>query len=126
MSSAFHQLCPEYNGSLASTATIEKLYYFMPIFCTREVLLNDILVQCLMYADDIVLLSSSLEGLQSRLDTLHKFCENLCLDVNISKTKILVFNKPGRLLKDTLCFNQQPLENIQHYRYLGVFFSASG
>ena len=79
----------------------------------------------MMYADDIVLLSSSREGLQSRFDTLYKFCENWCLYVNISKTKLLVFNKPGRLLKDTLCFNQQPLESVQYYRYLGVFFSTS-
>lgn len=91
-----------------------------------EVLLNDIPVECLMYADDIVLLSSSRTGLQKRLDNLHKFCEDWCLDLNISKTKVLIFNKSGRLIKDTFSFNHHHLEGVQHYRYLGVFFSASG
>ena len=40
------------------------------------VFLNNIPLQCLMYADDIVLLSSSKEGLQKRLDSLGMFCKD--------------------------------------------------
>ena len=87
--------------------------------------LNNIPLQCLMYADDIVLLSSSSEGLQKRLGGLRLFCNDWCLDVNICKTKILIFNKTGKLLKDEFSFDNAPLECVQHYRYLGVYFSAS-
>jgi hypothetical protein len=42
-----------------------------------------------MYADDIVLLSKSAEGMQEKLDKLSAFCTDWCLDINIKKTKIL-------------------------------------
>ena len=90
------------------------------------VFLNNIPLQCLMYADDIVLLTSSREGLQKRLDGLRMFCKDWCLDVNICKIEILIFNKTGKLLKDEFSFVNAPLECVQHYRYLGVNFSASG
>ena len=83
------------------------------------VFLNNILLQCLMYADDIVLLSSSREALQNRLDSLGMFCKDWCLDVNICKTKILIFNKTGKLLKNDFIFDNEPLECVKHYRYLG-------
>ena len=79
-----------------------------------------------MYADDIVLLSTFLEGLQQRLDGLYRFCKDWCLDLNVSKTKISFLHKAGRLLKENLCFGDECLECLQHYRYLGVYFSASG
>jgi hypothetical protein len=53
-----------------------------------------------MYADDIILLSKSAKGLQEKLDihVLNTYCKDWCLTVNTSKTKILIFNKAGRLL----------------------------
>ena len=53
--------------------------------------LNTHPVHCLMYADDIVLLSSSAQGLQCKLDKLHSYCKEWCLNVNTTKTKILIF-----------------------------------
>ena len=79
-----------------------------------------------MYADDIILLSSSREGLQKRLNSLGMFCKDWCLDVNICKTKILIFNKTGKLLKNDYISDNESLECVKHYRYLGVYFSASG
>ena len=90
------------------------------------VFLNSIPLQCLMYADDIVILSSSREGLQRRLDKLNLFCKEWCLDVNIDKTKIIIFNKNGTLIKNEFKFENETLECVKHYRYLGVYFSCSG
>ena len=56
------------------------------------VILDNSPIHCLMYADDIVLLSKSAEGMQEKLDNLSAFCTDWCLDINIKKTKILVFN----------------------------------
>ena len=53
-----------------------------------------------MYADDVILLSSFAAGLQQKLDLLQTFCEYWCLSINIEKTKILIFNKAGRLIND--------------------------
>lgn len=58
-------------------------------------------IPCLLYADDIVLLSESAKGLQFSLNRLHQYCSNWDLQVNINKTKVMIFNKGGRLLKNT-------------------------
>ena len=79
-----------------------------------------------MYADAIVRLSSAREGLQRRLEKLESFCKDWCLDVNLDKTKLLIFNKTGKLMKDDFKFDNKTLECVKHYRYLGVYFSASG
>ena len=79
-----------------------------------------------MYADDIVLFSTSSSGLQDKLNKLYNFCHDWCLEVNVMKTKILISNKPGRLLENKLSFYEECLENVRKYRYLGAHFSASG
>ena len=43
--------------------------------CIDSVLLHSKTVDCLMYADDIVMFSSSPEGLQQKLNSLEKYCE---------------------------------------------------
>ena len=46
----------------------------------------------LLYADDIVLISESPEGMQRQLDALHTFAKDSGLSVNLGKTKVMVFN----------------------------------
>jgi hypothetical protein len=46
----------------------------------------------LLYADDMLLLSHSEEGLQKSLDILDAYCHKWQLVVNTSKTKIMIFN----------------------------------
>ena len=50
-------------------------------------------VKCLLCADDPVLMFPTKEDLQQHLDLLHRFCQTLALTVNLSKTKIKVFQK---------------------------------
>ena len=88
--------------------------------------LNNLDIHCLLYADDVVLLSTSANGLQQKINTLEDFCQRWCLSVNVEKTKVLVFNKAGKLLKNNFLLNNNILENVTNYRYLGVIFSASG
>jgi hypothetical protein len=83
-------------------------------------------IEYLLYADDMVLLSQTEEGLQRSLNGLSKYCKEWNLTVNIDKTKVLVFNKPGRLIKTTVNFNNKQIENVTNYKYLGIMFSASG
>ena len=45
--------------------------------------------------------------------------------MNVTKTKVLIFNKAGRLSEDKFYFDEDCLENVRHYRYLGVHFSVS-
>ncbi len=52
-------------------------------------------IHCLVYADDLVLLSESPEGLQSSLNILKYFCFSWKLEVNRDKSKVIVFNSNG-------------------------------
>lgn len=79
-----------------------------------------------MYADDIVIFSSLNAFLQKRLDGLSKFCTKWCLGVNLSKTKVIIFNKPGRLLKEYFYFEKERIESFNNYKFLGLKFISSG
>ena len=59
--------------------------------------LEQISIYLLMFADDAVILSDSIEGLQSSLNYLEMFCIKWNLTVNIDKTKIVVFRKVGAI-----------------------------
>jgi hypothetical protein len=61
--------------------------------------LNGKLVFCLLYADDIVLLSESAQGLQNLLNKVKIFCDKWNLQVNINKSKVMIFNKSEFFLK---------------------------
>ena len=49
-------------------------------------------IRCLLYADDLALLSRTEAGLQAQLDTLDAFCTIHGLNVNICKTKRMLFH----------------------------------
>jgi hypothetical protein len=75
-----------------------------------------------MYADDIILLSSSANGLPEKLDILSKYCKDWCLNVNTLKTKIMIFNKAGKFHNIDLNLNGMRFECVSRYKYLGVYF----
>lgn len=48
------------------------------------------------------------------------------MSVNISKTKILIFNKAGKFMKRNFLFNGKVLDCTDSYKYLGIMFTSSG
>ena len=50
-------------------------------------------VPLLMFADDLLVLSTSPEGLQEQLDALQGFCAQRKLTVNTTKTKVVVLSR---------------------------------
>ena len=88
---------------------------------------SDLHISCLMYADDIVLLSKTAKGLQLLLHKLEDFCIKRNLKVNIDKTKIIIFNKSGRVLKGyNFFYGNNLIEHANEYKYLGIYFKSSG
>ena len=55
-----------------------------------------------------------------------EYCETNKLTINSKKTKCLIFNKTGRLIRDQIFLNEQLLENVREYKYLGFIFTPSG
>ncbi len=90
-------------------------------------ILHDIPISCLMFADDLVLISQTAAGLQNSINKLGDYCEKWSLHVNLDKTKIVIFNQAGRLLRQHhFKLGNQTIEMTSSYCYLGVVFSSCG
>ena len=90
-------------------------------------MLGDRKISCLLYADDLVLMSVSVEGLQSKLDRLHKYCQEWELSINVRKTKLMMFSPKGSSLPvETVRVGEEHLEWVSKYKYLGVEIHSDG
>lgn len=85
------------------------------------------LLRVLLYADDLTLLASSPEELQSLLDALQAFCAANSLHVNVDKSAVVVFGrrKPRRGVEIPTrgwALDGQRLPVVPEFRYLGITF----
>ncbi|RYA67266.1 hypothetical protein DD598_28985, partial [Enterobacter cloacae complex sp. 2DZ2F16B1] len=84
-------------------------------------------VHIMLYADDIVLISDSPEGMQRHLDALHRFAQESGLSVNLGKTKVMVFNTTPQWIRRSapaFTYGQEKVEYTDAYTYLGVVLSG--
>ena len=81
---------------------------------------------CLIWADDIITLSETEEGLNNILNSLAKYYEENDLVVNLDKTKCMIFNKSGKLIRRNFYFNGIKLETVSSFKYLGLVLIPSG
>ena len=65
---------------------------------STDVMVSDKSINCLLYGDDLVIFSRSAKSLQIILNKLESFSENSDLNVNLDKTKIVIFNNCGKSL----------------------------
>ena len=87
---------------------------------TSPLTLGDEPVTCLMYADDIIILSCSHSGLQNCLNTLSEYCNQWKLSINTSKSKCMTFYKRNNIYKNKFFIKGIPLENVTEFTYLGI------
>ena len=89
--------------------------------------IGDLRLMLLLYADDAVILSDTPHGLQNILARLHIYAQEWKLELNTTKTKIMVFRKGGRLPQGlNFHYNNVNLEIVNNFVYLGVVFTPSG
>jgi hypothetical protein len=63
-------------------------------------------IGCLLFADDLLILSETKEGLQHSLNNLSNYCDNWQLDINVNKTKDeSPCLTPLEMLKKTECLS---------------------
>ena len=87
----------------------------------------NVLIKILMFADDMVIFSTTISGLQKGLDNLYNYCKKWGMKLNILKTKIVVFKRGGKISKEEKWnFNDHVLEVVTSFKYLGCFLSSSG
>ena len=95
--------------------------------CNDNVKLSDNKeISCLMWADDILILSESEDGLQRKLNTLGVYCVTNKLSVNTNKTECMIFNKTRRLMGHKFFFKDTLIRNVRKYKYLGFLVTPSG
>ena len=96
--------------------------------CGENVKIDDNMnINFVMWADDILILSETDEGLQRKLKELEKYCEKNKLSVNTDKTQCMIFNRTGRLLRNyTFSFKNRSLACVKEYKYLGFLVTPSG
>ena len=79
----------------------------------------------LLFADDIVLLSDTIVGLQNQLDVLARNALNLDLHVNLDKTNIVIFRNGGYIAKkEVWYYDGQSISVVNSYKYLGLFLTT--
>ena len=90
--------------------------------------LGDRNICTLLYADDIFLLANSGDDLQSQLNELNQFCLSINMEINTSKTKIMVMRKNKK--KSKACkiwkFGDKEIKDCNEYKCLGVTFKFNG
>ena len=82
---------------------IEKICQIFDQSCS-PVTINDRDMNCLLWADDLLLVSKTAGGLQNCIDKMHSFYNNLGLEINKTKIKIIIFNKRRTTLEKKFNF----------------------
>ena len=88
--------------------------------------IGNLKIGSLFWADDIVILSETKTGLQNSLDQLKQYCVKNEMEVNVEKTKCMIFNKGGRTLKSNQFFyNENEIETVSSFSYMGFMLTPS-
>jgi hypothetical protein len=78
-----------------------------------------IIIKLLLYADDLALMSKTPQGLHKQINALSEFCVDQQLVINVSKTKVVVFEK-HHSAASKFTYRGTTIERVQSFRYLGL------
>ncbi|XP_055910471.1 uncharacterized protein LOC129944835 [Eupeodes corollae] len=84
-------------------------------------------IPCLIFADDIVFLAESVDGMQLMINRLEHYCDLWNLTVNLGKSKMMIFRDGGGRYSrnERWTYKGQNLEIVREYNYLGVLICAN-
>ena len=80
----------------------------------------------ILYADDNVILADSVEGMQNALDIFQAYIEFWKLEINIAKTKMMIFSKFKMKQNFDFKIQGKNIDVVDTYSYLGWFLSLMG
>ena len=129
MTNSFNSEIGVYQGDVLSPLLF-NLYVNGIVQCFNETCespkLDSTPVNCLLYADDIVIISTSQEGLQNSMNKLNMYCKSWDLKVNTEKTKAMVFSKRKEKTYTNVTYEGKSIQTVDTYRYLGVQLNCNG
>ena len=80
----------------------------------------------LFFSEDVTLLTKTPSGLQNQLNCQQDCCAKLGIEVNESKTKVMVFRKGGHLgTQEKWFYNGKLVNMVNSYSYLGFTINVS-
>ena len=94
--------------------------------CRPAKLIHSKPLGCIAWADDILLLSETNEGLQSMLSKLIEYSSENHMEINSKKTEGMIFNKTGRFIRTAYKLNDVHIYTTNSYKYLGFLMTPSG
>ena len=68
----------------------------------------------LLYADDTVLMSENVDGMQTMLNIFSEYCNTWKLQVNIARTNVVIFSKSNVTQKTRVMSDNKELEYVNH------------
>ena len=112
-------LSGQYNG----LTYVDKLFKDCEQECDVD---NYKKILLLLHADDTIILAESAQELQKAINGMYQYCKHWKLEINITKTKIMVFSRGKIRNLPNITFGVLPLEVVYEYTYLGVTFNYNG
>ena len=92
----------------------------------RNVFIRSV-IRVLLYADDLVLVAETPTELQHLLDALRDFCAQFCMEVNVKKSEVVIFNKRWCTGYNwQFVYDGFPLEVKDSFIYLGTIYEDVG
>ena len=88
--------------------------------------MNELLIKCLLYADDQVLLASSANELQKMVTIMNVALKRKGMKVNVSKTKVMVFERDEYVTDCNIVIDGEKVEEVKEFVYLGSKFTKDG
>ncbi len=85
-----------------------------------------LLLCCLLYADDVLLLAVSREGLQRLIDLTCRFFESLGLNINPQKSDVVIFSSMRSPNPTSFVISGLTKGIVNESKYLGVIFHKGG
>ena len=96
----------------------------LPVGCS----LNGYKTNILCYADDIIVMAPSADGVQRILNVLTGMLSELCLTVNVLKSQYVIFWSNARKVSSSpkILMNGVEVKEVSQCKYLGVILSGDG
>lgn len=84
-------------------------------------------IKLLAYADDVVIVADNIVTMRRMIGNLECYCEKWNLEVNLAKSRIVVFKPSGGKTsgKENWYFRGNPIVKVNEYEYLGIKFSST-
>ena len=106
---------------------IDELETYLDVIDGDSQCLCNKVVGILLYVDDVVLLSGLGTSLQRLLNKLVEVCTYSSLEVNLAKTRIMVFGCNKRKLnQEAFYLDKDQIEITHEFKFLGIDFKSHG